>query len=446
MKTQSFLILFIAATLHAGTPFKDLRVAGTSVVESGTFTIQTGVTWTAAAGSTVDLSAGALTLGTGQIGWTKVSKTGSSLADLATRSASDLSSGTLAIARGGTGTGTAPGNGKLLIGKTDGTYAVANIIAGSNVTVTNGDGTITIAGSSSASLSGLSDVTLTTPANNQVLTYNSATSKWINSSSAGGGLSDPTTTKGDVMVNDGTTVNRLAVGTNGQVLTADSSASTGLKWAAGGGASWINDSPDGPPTSPNARDDEFGSSATLPGGGSPLWAWVNQGSATATIAANRLVLLAPASATDDVRILKQSTPATPWTVTVKLTAEMLSIQNNAITGIVARESSTGKLVICGIQYVSGAPAAGRFYFNSATSYNSGSTTVSVPRTAVYFRLTDNGTNLISYYSLSGVVWHQIDSVGRTAFMSGGANEFGVCSTSEQGTYAMYGVFDFFRVQ
>jgi hypothetical protein len=36
------------------------------------------------------------------IGWSKISKTGSSLADLATRSASDLSSGTLATARGGT--------------------------------------------------------------------------------------------------------------------------------------------------------------------------------------------------------------------------------------------------------------------------------------------------------------------------------------------------------
>jgi hypothetical protein len=40
------------------------------------------------------------------IDWTKISKTGSSLADLTTRSASDLSTGTLAQARGGTGLST----------------------------------------------------------------------------------------------------------------------------------------------------------------------------------------------------------------------------------------------------------------------------------------------------------------------------------------------------
>lgn len=55
--------------------------------------------------------------------------------------------GTVAIANGGTGTTTAPSDGKLLIGKTDGSYAVANLTAGSNVTITDGDGTITIAAS-----------------------------------------------------------------------------------------------------------------------------------------------------------------------------------------------------------------------------------------------------------------------------------------------------------
>ncbi len=40
------------------------------------------------------------------------------------------------------------------------------------------------------------------------------------------------TTKGDVVAFDGSNVARLAVGTNDHVLTADSSTSTGLKWAA----------------------------------------------------------------------------------------------------------------------------------------------------------------------------------------------------------------------
>lgn len=48
----------------------------------------------------------------------------------------------------------------------------------------------------------------------------------------------PTTTKGDLILHDGTDNVRLAVGgTDGHVLTVDSTTSTGVKWAAAGGGS-----------------------------------------------------------------------------------------------------------------------------------------------------------------------------------------------------------------
>jgi hypothetical protein len=46
---------------------------------------------------------------------------------------------------------------------------------------------------------------------------------------------DPLTTKGDVIVHDGTNSIRLAVGSNTQVLTADSTQTAGVKWASPAG-------------------------------------------------------------------------------------------------------------------------------------------------------------------------------------------------------------------
>ena len=45
----------------------------------------------------------------------------------------------------------------------------------------------------------------------------------------------PATTKGDLVVHNGTANVRLPIGTNTHVLTADSSTATGVKWAAAGG-------------------------------------------------------------------------------------------------------------------------------------------------------------------------------------------------------------------
>lgn len=61
--------------------------------------------------------------------------------------------------------------------------------------------------------------------------YINAGGTWTIYRSPGTGLSDPTTTKGDLLARSATAVARFAVGTDGQVLTADSTQTLGVKWA-----------------------------------------------------------------------------------------------------------------------------------------------------------------------------------------------------------------------
>ena len=53
------------------------------------------------------------------------------------------------------------------------------------------------------------------------------------------------TTKGDLLVTDGSVLNRLAVGTNAYVLTADSTATNGVAWAATAASGGLNTTTEG---------------------------------------------------------------------------------------------------------------------------------------------------------------------------------------------------------
>jgi hypothetical protein len=72
------------------------------------------------------------------------------------------------------------------------------------------------------------------PDDNDVLTWDSGTSKWVADPAAGGGdVATDTiwTAKGDLAVGTGVdTASILTVGGNGLVLTAASGEATGLKW------------------------------------------------------------------------------------------------------------------------------------------------------------------------------------------------------------------------
>lgn len=83
---------------------------------------------------------------------TKLDSNGSG-ASLTALNAANVSSGTLAVLRGGTGLSATPTAGQILIGTSAGVYTNAGLTAGTNISITAGSGSISIATSATPSFS-----------------------------------------------------------------------------------------------------------------------------------------------------------------------------------------------------------------------------------------------------------------------------------------------------
>ena len=118
------------------------------------------------------------------------------------------------------------------------------------VTSVGGTGTVngislsgTVTSSGNLTLGGtLSGVSLTTQVSGTLPIANGGTGQ--TTATAAFDALAPTTTKGDLIASDGTDNVRVPVGTNGYVLTADSTAASGVAWAAGGGGGSVSVSND----------------------------------------------------------------------------------------------------------------------------------------------------------------------------------------------------------
>lgn len=240
------------------------------------------------------------------------------------------------------------------------------------------------------------------------------------------GFADPTTTKGDLIVH-GASTTRLGVGSDGQVLTADSTQSAGVKWAAasGGGTTISSTAIGSEPGSPATGDLDrytdaavigryngtnwnttFGPSWKLTRPRLADWTAINQGSSTITERGGGIGVDAVAGATEAWRLLVQSTPSTPYTLTVAWLATPIAGRQGA--GLVLRQSSDGKIIL--YRYLYGNVLVVTTY-NSPTSANANSsstisTALLVPAPFVWLQCSDTGTNRIWRVSLDGV--HFVD--------------------------------------
>lgn len=261
----------------------------------------------------------------------------------------------------------------------------------------------------------------------------------------GGGTSSPLTTKGDIYgfstVND-----RLPVGSNGQVLYADSTQALGLKWGpvASGAGTILVGTYASAPASPAAQTlyqcTDCPLSMIYDGtkwnyfhGDSPialptaLSTWVNQGTATLTSFGPFQGITAPTDGGTVTARMRVKTLANTsnYTVTFLLDATNMATQFG-LFGVCLYDSVGGRYIFAGFagrgSTASGGTAVSQTInvskFTSVTAFSADYIQYPYPNPGkIWIRIKDDGTNRITSISMDGYVFQQIHSVGRTDFVT-----------------------------
>ena len=382
-------------------------------------------------------------------------------------------------------TAVAADNGKIIsvnaAGATTLTLPAAPPFAQWNIFVENiGAGTLTVSPNGLNLDGSASSITVGT---NQG-TYISTDGTNYFTGSRGLGLTNPMTTKGDVIVAATSGVPaRLAVGANGKVLTANSSATNGLDYEAPialttTGTSGAASLTPGNPYTLNVPQYSgggggsitFGTRASLPGtvpaSGSlyvctdspyqylsdgtawqaymfgfhvtePIlsnFTWANQGGATADTTFGGIYLSAPAVSGDNIRLLFIAAPSTPYTITAAFLYNMvappgyggLSFYDGTkfATALMAISSGPPPFPIVTASKFTNATTFSASYVNSPLIFMNGP--------LFWLRVTDNGTNRITSFSVDGQHFMQLNTIGRTDFLT--ATDVGFCLSSDSSTW------------
>jgi hypothetical protein len=500
MKKLLFFLLLLSCfpdSLFADAPIANLNVSGTSQIASGTFDIQSGVVWTAKDGASINLKSislpgsvatlqlttpGAPTVTpTGTAGaatWsykivavqpdgstTAASGAGTTTTGNATLTGSNYNANSWSAVSGAyyydvyrTTVGTSPSTTGKIARVTLATSYNDTGAAGDGTTAptTNATGNITAAGKFIGSGAGLTSIPFSalptgTGASNVAaggvitaggpigdathsaqITWNAAGQLTVVASipiSGGGGGSTTFITLADAPASySGHKYQHVRV----------NSAESALEFAGNGGAS-----PDDIPASPATQDDEFNAGSL-----DAKWTWVNQGIATTSFSYGRLLMTMAAEGSNNFHYIYQAVPGTDWTLTVKVYPSGAAATNPS-SGIVLADSS-GKLTdfFAGTKntVVTELNKIGVTNWNSPSSFNSGfGTDQGWADRRNYLRVQQSGSNLIYSSSADGIHYITHGTQGKTSFLSSGPTRFGIFVNSNDASFGVTAVVDYFRV-
>lgn len=151
------------------------------------------------------------------------------------------------------------------------------------------------------------------------------------------------------------------------------------------------------------------------------FSWVNQGSATVDTTYGGIYLEGPPNGSNSVRMRVKSAPGTPYTLTVAIQGGPLTV-NYQDVGLIFRESGTSKAIYFRLDstgfLVSTVDASAGIVGNT---YGPVGVFGVQP---LFWRIADNGTNLLYSLSWDGQHFIQLYSASRTAYLAGGPNQIG----------------------
>ena len=284
----------------------------------------------------------------------------------------------------------------------------------------------------------------------------------IAATGGGGGMTNPMTAAGDLIVGGtGGAPERLAVGSEGQVLTVVSGAPAWASGAGGGGGGGVSAGPIGSRPAAGTAGRLYLCTDTplicyddgtawrcwgtydypIAEPDNEAFSWAARGAldnASVDLSKGGIILRTSPSPIDNWAIRVTTIPAPPFTLTARMRPLLIG-RNTQHTGLILRNSETGQFVAFGLTHVSDRNIVEMTKWNNPSSFNSvydGGLTVLPPDRPLWFRLQDNGTYRIGYFSFDGVYWHQIPStnVTRTDFITPNQVGFGVnTSNNNPGT-------------